>query len=119
MLEKNYFTDAYILHDETSHYMHLKYLHYSQKNVFLIPFKIIHKILMSFSDSENSDHRKILYDKWAHFSNVFKYQPMWEIRNYFGEVNAIYFAWLGVFISILWFPSLIGFVFFIVGMANG
>ena len=41
---------------------------------------------------------------------------MWDIRNYFGESNAFYFAWVGVFISVLWLPSLIGIGFFFFGV---
>jgi hypothetical protein len=47
-----------------------------------------------------------------------RYQPLWRVRNYFGESNAIYFAWLGVLISLLWVPGLLGCLFFVLGMTK-
>lgn len=120
MLRKSYFQDAFILHDETSHHMYLKYLtkRQPQKNVFIMPFPVIQRVLESIRASASIDYRTILQNKWASFKNILKYQPLWEIRDYFGESNAIYFAWLGVFITMLWLPSLLGFIFFIVGMSK-
>ena len=118
MLDKNYFQDAFILHEETAHHMYLKYLTKRRKNVLIMSFPMIQKVLKLFRDSEITDYRQMLYEKWASFKNMFSYQPLWEVRDYFGESNAIYFAWLGVLISFLWFPSLLGFIFFIVGMSS-
>lgn len=118
MLEKNYFQDAFILHEETSHEMYLKYLK-SRNKVAIISFCLMQQVLRMHRESQKTDFRHILHDKWASFKNVFNYQPLWLVRDYFGESNAIYFAWLGFLISCLWLPSLIGLVFFIVGMSNG
>lgn len=118
MLDKTYFHDAFVLHEETSHHMYLKYLTKRRKNVFILPFPAVQRVLESIRASEKTDYRTILQNTWASFRNLLKYQPLWEVRDYFGESNAIYFAWLGVFISMLWFPSALGFVFFIVGMSK-
>ena len=45
-----------------------------------------------------------------------KAQPMWKIRNYFGEKIAFYFAWSGQLILSLWIPSVLGFSIFIYGL---
>eukprot|EP00794_Sanderia_malayensis_P006792 gene6792-7557_t len=64
---------------------------------------------------ETTDHRKDLHETWL--AN-FKFQPLWKIRNYFGEKIALYFAWLGLLITSLWIPMLIGFVVFFYGIIN-
>ena len=43
-------------------------------------------------DISNRDSRKELNDTWL---KVFKFQPLWKIRDYYGEKVAFYFAWLG------------------------
>ena len=42
--------------------------------------------------------------------NKLFYQPLDEIRDYFGEKVAIYFAWAGLYTQCLRFPSLLGLV---------
>lgn len=64
----------------------------------------------------NRDIRFELFDKWANLKNVFKYQPINLVRDYFGEEYALYFAWVGVFITTLWIPTLLGIIFFIIGV---
>ncbi|CAF0912236.1 unnamed protein product [Brachionus calyciflorus] len=114
MLDNKYFDDAFILHEESSHYLQVKkfFKKYNNKNSEdKENSDLLHKIKVILESNKN-DLRKNLHTKWAKLSNIFKFQPMWEIRNYFGESNAIYFAWLGIFISSLWLPMLIGFGFF-------
>ncbi|KAL7673540.1 hypothetical protein ACOME3_008395 [Neoechinorhynchus agilis] len=52
--------------------------------------------------------RMRLYWHWAKFTNIFKQQPLMDIRSYFGERIAFYFAWLGWYISMLACPAVLG-----------
>lgn len=63
----------------------------------------------------NKNLRSDLNREWAQFRNMFKMQPMRKIRDYFGEEIGLYFAWAGILITTLWFPSLIGLIFFFIG----
>jgi len=37
----------------------------------------------------------VLYESWAKWARWYKYQPVYHIREYFGEKIGIYFVWLG------------------------
>jgi len=56
--------------------------------------------------------RMLLGEAWAGSSNNWKAcfapQPLDEIKEYFGEQIALYFTWLGFYISMLWLPGLVG-----------
>ncbi|NXC98590.1 ANO9 protein, partial [Certhia familiaris] len=54
--------------------------------------------------------REILKKKWARWRVIFKEQPIEEIRCYFGEKVALYFAWLGWYTYLLIFAALAGLV---------
>jgi hypothetical protein len=47
---------------------------------------------------------------------MFTFQPINSVRDYFGEEIAFYFAFVGVIITSLWIPSLVGFAFFFAGI---
>ena len=61
----------------------------------------------------DSDARKDLDDTWT---KPFKFQPLWKIRNYFGERIAFYFAWSGMLCTTLWVPSIFGLCVFFYGL---
>jgi len=63
--------------------------------------------------SSTVDARHELDRTWA---KSCRFQPMWKIRNYFGEKIALYFAWCGMLIMSLWLPMIFGFAVFLYGM---
>ena len=69
-----------------------------------------------FGISNKFDMRLKLHNEWARFKRMFNYQPLQNVRDYFGESNALYFAWTGVFITCLWIPSILGFLFFSIAL---
>ncbi|RUS78017.1 hypothetical protein EGW08_014234 [Elysia chlorotica] len=61
----------------------------------------------------DEDPRQILDETWT---KITKFQPLWHIRNYFGEKIAFYFAWTGMLITTLWLPTIFGIGVFIYGL---
>jgi len=59
------------------------------------------------------DSRNELDRTWA---KSCRFQPLWKIRNYFGEKIALYFAWCGMLIMTLWPPMIFGFAVFLYGL---
>ena len=98
--------EYFVLHDQTSHQLFLKIIEeFKAENKEYSPSSIeyLENILSQFSENEIYDSRAYLQDKWASFKNIFKFQPLDEIKEYFGVKNAIYFGYVGSFISMLWF----------------
>ncbi|XP_033740659.1 anoctamin-4-like isoform X4 [Pecten maximus] len=65
-----------------------------------------------------ANDRHLLYEVWARPGAWYKYQPLDEIRSYFGEKVGIYFAWLGYYTSVLIPVAILGVVAFIYGLAT-
>ncbi|KAK6169999.1 hypothetical protein SNE40_018498 [Patella caerulea] len=63
-----------------------------------------------------NNNRKILFDHWANWKNVLKYQPLDQIRDYFGEKIGMYFAWLGFYTNMLVPAALVGVFVFVYGL---
>uniref|UniRef100_A0A6Q2X3Z7 Anoctamin n=1 Tax=Esox lucius TaxID=8010 RepID=A0A6Q2X3Z7_ESOLU len=59
---------------------------------------------------------QLLYEEWANYGVMFKYQPLDLIRKYFGEAIGLYFAWMGVYTRMLVPPSVLGLAVFIYGI---
>jgi len=59
------------------------------------------------------DKRKALISNWAAPRNMIRHQPLDDIRNYFGEEIALYFAWLGFYTKWLVSATLLGIVAFV------
>jgi len=66
-----------------------------------------------WSVGSGEDARQELDRTWA---KSCRFQPLWKIRNYFGEKIAMYFAWSGMLIISLWPPMLFGFAVFLYGL---
>ena len=79
-------------------------------------------ILHDDSNEEDQNHavknpRKELREAWCTWRAVLKFQPIWKIRNYFGEKIALYFAWAGMLLTCLWIPAVFGLACFIYGLS--
>ncbi|XP_069480030.1 anoctamin-9 isoform X2 [Ambystoma mexicanum] len=61
---------------------------------------------------------KALKKKWARWRDVIYVQPVQEIREYFGEKVALYFAWLGWYTIMLFPAALVGIVVFLYGLMD-
>ncbi|RNA27911.1 anoctamin-7-like [Brachionus plicatilis] len=59
--------------------------------------------------------RQLLYDHWASWCCIFKFQPLDEIENYFGPKVSFYFAWLGFYTTWLFPMAILGILFFFFG----
>lgn len=53
-------------------------------------------------------HRGKLIKEWP--LAYYKPQPLYLVRSYFGEKIALYYAWLGYYISMLWLPAVLGLI---------
>jgi len=118
MLHNHYLKEAFILHDQTSYVSSKrKFEVLSNLNIFEnAEEEAFFKTIVNLKQEDEQDMRKDLNRSWAMTRNVFKYQPINDIRLYFGEKMGLYFAWTGMFVTTLWLPSIVGLVFFIVGL---
>nr|XP_011431270.2 anoctamin-4 isoform X4 [Crassostrea gigas] len=108
LLMKGVYSDSFILHEESEckdDESILKDKYFSEANVDLEENKPKEEL--------ETDPRKSLNDTWTVF---YKFQPLWKIRNYFGEMIALYFAWVGEMTTSLWIPMLLGFAIFLYGL---
>ena len=71
------------------------------------------RVAAALTSRTEKDARNELKRCWAMSC---RFQPLWKIRNYFGEKIALYFAWCGMLIMTLWIPMLLGFGVFLHGL---
>lgn len=113
MLYKKYIDKAYILHNQSEEPKLLSHI-METTNVFHNEQERSFYELALKKTVEAKDERGDLKREWS--GTCIKYQPMNKIRSYFGESIAFYFAWIGMLITTLWLPSLIGIIFFAIGL---
>ena len=62
--------------------------------------------------------RLLLFSEWAHMRTaLFKLQPLELVRSYLGEQIALYFAWMGCYIYMMFFAAVVGLIVFIVNVS--
>uniref|UniRef100_UPI00398EAC39 anoctamin-7-like n=1 Tax=Pristiophorus japonicus TaxID=55135 RepID=UPI00398EAC39 len=70
--------------------------------------------------SASSTQKNDLHNRWTELNNLwantYRLQPLWKIRNYFGEKIAFYFALMEILILSLIVPALIGLAIFMYGL---
>jgi len=117
MIEQKYLEDAFVLHEET------------KKEIDFIN-KLIEYINEQNSEQKSEEKkleplvittqsRQYLKDRWTNLGKSLFFQPTWEIREYLGEANTFFYAWLGVLISTLWLLAAIGISSFVYGLYIG
>ncbi|CAD5213080.1 unnamed protein product [Bursaphelenchus okinawaensis] len=84
LVKNKTYTACYPLHDEISYYKGEKY------------------------EATTCSDRQLLFENWVKAGNVWKYQPLHLIKNYFGTKIGFYFAWLGYYTRFLYIISIIG-----------
>ncbi|KAJ7377101.1 hypothetical protein OS493_030695 [Desmophyllum pertusum] len=100
MLIEGAYTDVFILHEKSEYDSQFPLSDAGDDNSFL-------------HGQDIADPRRALHDTWL---KHFRYQPLWKIRNYFGEKIALYFGWLSLLTSSLVLPMLLGFAIFLWGL---
>lgn len=63
-------------------------------------------------------YRKWLFETWGSFKQFHKYQPIPQIRAYFGEEIGYYFALLGLYSKMLLYPAVLSFIFLLGSLAQ-
>ncbi|XP_069747516.1 anoctamin-7-like [Narcine bancroftii] len=102
LLLKKAFSSSFALHDRRT----LKSENSSQPS--------IPQSTDDITAAEPLDARTELNNLWA--NTYFKFQPLWKIRNYFGEKIALYFAVMETLLISLIIPAFLGLAIFIYGL---
>ncbi|XP_030836627.1 anoctamin-4 isoform X1 [Strongylocentrotus purpuratus] len=107
MILRGIYVDGFILHDESVY----EDLDEDERDAMRKESEKLGHFLPDLDHRERDfnitrrDSRFDMQRTWVRFS---KYQPLWKIRNYYGEQIAFYFAWAGAFATYLWIPMLMG-----------
>ncbi|XP_030373607.1 anoctamin-1 isoform X2 [Scaptodrosophila lebanonensis] len=63
--------------------------------------------------TESGTMRALLYKHWASVKKWYRYQPLDDVKEYFGVKIGLYFAWLGYYTYMLLLASIVGIVCFL------
>ena len=74
----------------------------------LSPFSSFFSSARIVSKYKTFFYSQVLYREWALPKNLFKRQPLWLIKRYFGDKIGLYFAWLGFYTAFLIPAALFG-----------
>ncbi|XP_063709407.1 anoctamin-1-like [Culicoides brevitarsis] len=72
-------------------------------------------------DGDTSEHRSkrhLLLKEWASIKHWMRYQPLDEVKEYFGAQIALYFAWIGYYCQMLIVPSIFGIICVLYGLST-
>ncbi|XP_039391595.1 anoctamin-9-like isoform X4 [Mauremys reevesii] len=92
------------------------------RNTKISPEETLQKLIKAkvfeaaFPLHEQEGLRKELKENWAQWRKILKQQPIEDIRSYFGEKVALYFAWLGWYTRILFPAAVLGLLVFLYGI---
>ncbi|XP_038055493.1 anoctamin-4-like isoform X2 [Patiria miniata] len=104
MLMKKVYTDRFIMHEESPYEL-------EEDDETREIQRTLSRERGDFDPT--ADPREALHRTWC---RSWKFQPLWKIRNYFGEKIAFYFGWAGEMASLLWLPMLLGIAIWAYGL---
>ena len=118
MLDEGIFDEALVLHDfsedDPGSMQTLEVV--KKENVDDQTISLVNSIKLVNHNAD--DVRAELNKSWAGVKTIYKFQPLGRIRDYFGEYFALYFAWCGHFIHMIIVPTIIGLLFFFIGVGT-
>ncbi|NXA90928.1 ANO9 protein, partial [Melanocharis versteri] len=101
-------------HQDVPETTRIRIVHFILQNTATSDSEKLHDLMKkkvfeaAFALHKKEEIRDKLKEKWARWRVIFKKQPIEEIRCYFGEKVALYFAWLGWYTYMLVFAALAG-----------
>ncbi|NWI77795.1 ANO9 protein, partial [Dryoscopus gambensis] len=108
-------------HEDVAETTRIRIVNFILRNTVISNSEKLHDLMKkkvfeaAFPLHKEEEIRERLKDKWTCWRVIFKEEPIKEIRHYFGEKVALYFAWLGWYTYMLMFAALAGLVTVVVG----
>ncbi|XP_074921146.1 anoctamin-9 isoform X6 [Chelonoidis abingdonii] len=100
----------------------IRIINFILQNTQISPEETLQKLIKAkvfeaaFPLHKQEELRQKLKENWARWRKILKKQPIEEIRSYFGEKVALYFAWLGWYTRILFPAAVLGLLVFLYGI---